>query len=152
MADILKQQWNRGLALKPKLRTYVQFKSLLEPEKYLHLNCSRNVLQIFACFRCSVLPLAIEEGRRQNIDPLARLCKLCSRESVEDEYHFLLVCPLYDNLRKEHLSEDANSEPNFHKFLKLMSGKDSKEMFKLCNFVYKAFKLRESVLKSSEIT
>ena len=144
----MKQQWSGYCASKPKLRTYVQFKSLLEPEKYLLSNYNHEILRLFACFRCCVLPLAIDEGRHHNIDPTERICKLCPRGQVEDEYHFLLVCPLYDNLRKQYLPEDVVRDPHFHKFLTLMGEKRSTKILNLCNFVYKAFKLREESLRN----
>ena len=77
--DILKQQWKANITGKPKLRTYKEFKSLLEPEKYLSFNCNWKFIQTFACFRCASLPLAIEEGRRHNIDSLSRFCNICKR-------------------------------------------------------------------------
>ena len=31
-----------------------------------------------------------------------RVCKICGSESeIEDEFHFLMVCPFYDKLREE---------------------------------------------------
>ena len=139
---MFKQQWTGNLSLKPKLRTYVLFKSMLEPEKYLDLHCNQKVIQIFTCFRCSVLPLAIEEGRRQNIDVSARLCKFCTKKVIEDEYHFLLECSTYSDLRKEYLPEESFAHPNLYKFVKLMRSNDSEEILNLCNFLYKAFKRR----------
>ena len=62
ISDILKQKWKAKLTEKPKLRSYCQFKSLFEPEKYLLSNCSFKLIQTFACFRSSTLPLAIEEA------------------------------------------------------------------------------------------
>ena len=34
-----------------------------------------------------------------------RVCPLCNTGEVEDEVHFLLVCPLYDSLREQFLPE-----------------------------------------------
>jgi len=53
-------------------------------------------------FRCSNHCLEIETGRRTK--PLKtpiceRLCKQCSLGAVEDEDHFLLVCPAYEHIR-----------------------------------------------------
>ena len=49
----------------------------------------------------------IEKGRHHS-PPLAikdRVCPLCHTGEVEDEVHFLLVCPLYDSLREQFLPE-----------------------------------------------
>ena len=141
--DVLKQRWTENLALKPKLRTYSQFKSLLEPEKYLHLQFNHEAIRMFTCFRCSVLPLAIEEGRRRNIAIRDRICKFCNTNSVEDEYHFLVICPMYNNLRLRFLPKDLFLEPNYQKFIRFMSSPVSDELISISNFVYRAFKLRE---------
>ena len=45
------------------------------------------------------LPLQIETGRYTNTPAANRICKLCHLE-IEDQYHFLLICPL---LRQERL-------------------------------------------------
>ncbi|XP_077993146.1 NXPE family member 3-like [Glandiceps talaboti] len=73
--DVLKQQWKENLELKPKLRTYIHFKNLLESEKYLYLNCNRQAIRALACLRLSVLPLKIENGRRRNIPPTESIKK-----------------------------------------------------------------------------
>ncbi len=59
-----------------------------------------------AKFRCSNHQLAIETGRRNpnHINQDDIICMYCLRHSnvriVENEYHFLIKCPLYDDIRK----------------------------------------------------
>ena len=55
-------------------------------------------------FGCSGHSLNIETGRHQNIGRELRHCNYCLKfniYNIEDEFHMLLVCPLYSNLRKE---------------------------------------------------
>ena len=48
----------------------------------------------------------VEKGRHYDIQGGDRHCVYC--ETIkEDEYHFVLLCPLYENLRMEYI-------PNFH--------------------------------------
>ena len=143
LKDVLKQQWRENVGLKHKLRTYFQFKNLLEPEKYLYLNCNRQAIRALSCLRLSTLPLEIEKGRRNDIPPTERFCKICNTNMVEDEYHFVLICPLYNFLRIQYLPSDVFLDPNHYKFIKLMRSSDSIVLHKLCNFVYQAMKLRE---------
>jgi hypothetical protein len=42
----------------------------------------------------------IEIGRYKNLETEERLCKLCIAQKIEDEYHFLIDCPIYNNSRK----------------------------------------------------
>jgi hypothetical protein len=52
-------------------------------------------------FRCFNHCLEIETGRTKPLKtPIyERLCKQCSLGAVEDEDHFLLVCPAYEHIR-----------------------------------------------------
>jgi len=46
----------------------------------------------------------IEKGRHLNLDKDYRYCPVCLHNGIRtvgDEMHFLLVCPLYNNLPKE---------------------------------------------------
>ena len=54
-------------------------------------------------FRLSSHTLEIEGGRYHGIPRIERKCRLCSLKSAENEYHFLLVCPNYYDLRRKYL-------------------------------------------------
>ena len=80
---------------KGKLRTYFTFKEHFIREKYTFLNDFK-VRQI----RISAHPLMIEIGRYKNLETEEGLCKLCITQKIEDEYHFLIDCLIYNNSRK----------------------------------------------------
>ena len=64
--------------------------------------------------RISCHSLEIERGRYHkpaSTPAHLRLCKDC--ESVEDELHFVCVCPKYDLLREHLVSIVCNDNPNF---------------------------------------
>ena len=44
--------------------------------------------------------LCIETGRYKNVPLEHRICPMCKFD-VEDEYHFMLKCPAYNNLEKD---------------------------------------------------
>ena len=46
-----------------------------------------------------------------------RKCKLCHK--LEDEYHIVLECPLYTDLRKQTISKFYWGRPNMPKFIEL---------------------------------
>ena len=58
---------------------------------------------------------------------------------IEDEYHFLLVCPNYRELRMKDLKPYYRHWPNIHKFESLMSLTSKKltmqpsEIYLFCN-------------------
>ena len=75
------------------------FKTLLNPEKYLQVINNYFIRKQLTLFGISNHQLLIEEGRHRGIDPVDRKLKFCDMKCVENEIHFLLVCPLYHNLR-----------------------------------------------------
>ena len=90
--------------------------------------------------------LAVESGRwhKPHVLPLIeRKCSSC--EDLGDEYHFLLVCPMYTELRRHFLPKYYHQRPNMLKFVELMSSKNSNIITKLANYTYKAFKIRNEV-------
>ena len=81
-----------------------------------------------------------------------RLCVLCKTE-VEDERHFLLLCPLYS--QKRIILEDAcrqtcsrydsfNSE---QKFIFIMSNEDKDILKILGKFVFESMSLRDKIIE-----
>ena len=96
---IMEQEWEKDVHKKPKLRKYVTFKESIATEDYTKYITSRQSRSLLAQFRSGILPLKIETGRFKNLDVSERLCELCDLEEIEDEMHFLCVCPLYRNER-----------------------------------------------------
>ena len=109
-------RWNESRYSKPKLRYYNMFKSDFEREDYLNLNISKRQRSIFSQFRAGILPLNVETGRFRNIDLSERLCNLCPLSEVEDEYHFLCICPKYSDLRQHLFAKAREREPEFFNF------------------------------------
>ena len=103
MTDIAKQTWSKDINTSSKLSSYKEFKTLLNPEKYLQVINNYFICRQLTCFTIYNHQLLIEEGRHQGIDPIDRGCKFCDMNCVENEIHFLLVCPLYHNLRLKYL-------------------------------------------------
>ena len=63
---------------------------------------------------------------------------------IENECHFLLECPLYEEIRRKHLiflNCDWHCQ-NHDKFVKIMSSQNPETLRNLALFVYKGFKLR----------
>ena len=90
---------DRGNQNGNKLRTYRQFKQIRCTETYV----SRLVHIVSTCYGSVPrrLTLAIETGRyaKPPVPVENRLCVVCNKNCVETENHFLLDCPLYDDLR-----------------------------------------------------
>ena len=61
------------------------------------------VRNILAKFRCSAHNLMIEQGRFINVEKCNSICQFCNMNCIEVEYHLLLVCPVYRDLRHKYL-------------------------------------------------
>ena len=102
-----------------------------------------------ARLRCSAHKLMVEEGRYRGIERYMRKCSLCSMNVVEDEYHFLLICPAYTDLRKSYLPRYYCRWPTLNKFIKLLNEDQNSMIKKLARFVYDANEKRISILNGT---
>lgn len=145
--DCYFQVWCSNRNDSRKLSTYSQFKSLLQPEKYLACVVKKHCMYALCRLRTSSHRLEIELGRRNNIERQFRFCRLCLKQNVfviEDEFHFLLVCPCYIVLRSKHCLQ--NIPMTSHGFKMLMTTQNDLLLNNLAAFVYEAFKVRDALL------
>jgi hypothetical protein len=113
MVNRTAKTWKDTIAFKPKLRTYVKFKTDYGTEEYVTGYMSRYQRSLLAQFRGGILPLRIETGRWQNMPLESRLCTLCGDNCVEDEFHFLCGCKIYEDQRKKLYAKACQSNPLF---------------------------------------
>jgi hypothetical protein len=138
------QNWCSELDNFSKLDSYKLFKCDFVEEKYL--SCIENTKHRIALsrFRCSSHKLAIEEGRFRNIERNNRLCTKCNQHQIENEYHFLLICPKYRTLRTELIKNYYISWPNHYKFKALLQTKSKKQLNNLGKFIFLAMEKRNA--------
>ena len=142
LKDIYMQEWVVNLSVSNKCFYYRMFKSHIYREDYLYLLNIKKFRNALSRFRCSSHDLAIETGRYQKIDRINRLCRHCNLNCIEDEYHFLLVCPLCCELRKDILPFYYCVHPSNQKFAMLMKSDDNVLIRKLSTYIHKAMLLR----------
>ena len=102
--------------------------------------------------RVGALKLQIEIGRHSvpYVDPAERICKNCDLEEVEDEFHFVIKCPLYKRLRQALYEKITPKFPIFetydykNKFIWLLANLDTNVLNLVAAFVYDCFKQRTS--------
>ena len=137
--------WHDLLTSKPKLRTYRKFKNEIMIEKYVFID-NRKRRSLMTQIRLGILPLNIEMGRFRNQPVEERICQMCEYNLVEDEMHFILNCPAYeDNRTQLYNSINCNNfnemEPE-QKFIYMFKN----ESLKLCKYVEKSWEVRCSKL------
>ena len=156
--ELMSLEWKEQITSKPKLRTYIKFKSEFKTEPYVSKYLPKNIRSLVAQLRLGILPLKIETGRFTNImDPDTqqirkmnineRTCNICNTHNVEDEYHFLLVCEKYAHERNQ-LLNDCITDRNFH-----ILSSDEKlicllvENWKLtASYIYKIWSIRRDLI------
>ena len=91
---------------------------------------NRKFRNAFSKLRLSSHQLAIETGRHTGIERQNRKCTLCTKDDIEDEFHFVLICPLYRSLRNQYISKYYQNHPSMFKFIQLCrsTGKKIKEL------------------------
>ena len=96
-------KWKEKLTFSVKLGFYKMFKRNFIPESYLSTITNIAIRKDLCKLRISNHKLMIERGRYScpKVPREDRLCHLCTSHVIEDEVHFLYVCPLYDKYRKD---------------------------------------------------
>ena len=109
-----------------KLRTYRKFKKEYATEQYVSVINQKKYRSAYAKFRCGVAPIKIETCRYglQRVPVEQRLCETC--HVVEDEFHVVMECTLYDDIRKDCLNHISSLIPFFmltieEQFIQVMS-------------------------------
>ena len=113
-------------------------------EQYYLKVVPENLRSYLSKFRCTSHRLEIETGRYQNIARQNRLCKLCNCNYVEDERHFLLVCPLYIVARVRYIPRYAIDNPSVNNFYRLFRTRDRETLISIAKFIKIAFEIRNS--------
>ena len=143
ISDQYKQKWYSDINNSRRLNSYALFKHDFECEPYLDKIVEPKYRISLTKFRLSAYSLRIETGRHENLSRQDRICRNCNMNQVENEYHFLLVCPCYRNLRIKYFKPYFCHWPNIYKFQTLMETKSYKILINLAKYVYFANKIRK---------
>jgi hypothetical protein len=139
---MFKQKWYHTINNSNRLETYGLIKYDLEMEKYLTFIKESKFRIALTRFRVSSHNLRIEEGRYENIQRNERICQNCNNNQIENEYHFLLICPKHQTLRNTYLPKFYFTWPTIQKFISLLSSNNKKVLLNLSKFIYYANNMR----------
>lgn len=128
ISDQFQQDWHSSIISTTKLDYYVRFKKEFKYEENLDFEENGQYRKILTCVRLSSNSLAIETGRYIGTPRENRICQNCSKNKVESEYHFLMICYKYTLIRDTYLPKFA--WPDLRKFTILMSSKKKKKHFR----------------------
>ena len=134
--------WNNRLENSSRANLYKHI-AIFRFHPYLNY-CQISKFRIsFSKLRLASHRLHIESGRWARPTPIPleqRKCNVCNK--IEDEFHFVLECILYSELRKQYIPSYFRHRPNMHKFVALITSENKLVIKKLCIYIFNAFQVR----------
>ena len=98
--DVYKQNIITEISCSPKAFLYQHLIDNFCLQFYLRKPIDPVYKSYITCFRTSSHNLNVEVGRHNNIVREQRLCTMCNLHDIEDEFQFILKCPLYGDEKK----------------------------------------------------
>ena len=144
LKDVFIQNWNSRILGSTRARTYSLFHNFSYKLYLDHLTLEK-FRHALSKVRMSSHRLEIEAGRwhRPHSIPLdERKCRVCN--IIEDKFHFILECTLFQNIRKKYIKRYFWLRPNIPKFIQLMTSENKQIIRNLASYVFESFKIRNS--------
>jgi len=138
-----KQTWLENVQGSERFSLYRTFKSTLSLSNYLidlkHIKARNLLIRL----RLGVSPLKVHRLRfNLNATAADLSCPFCFG-SVEDEVHFVLVCPRYAELREYYIPRKYTRIPSLFKLTMLFSNTSRPLLLRFSTFIMKAFSVRD---------
>ena len=137
LSDIHEQGWRDEIFQHSHCRNYRIFKSRLLLENYLSKLPTRDALQLCK-FRCGNSKIPAVTGRFYNINFEDRVCQLCTRREIGDEFHYLFCCDTFKTPRQQYLNRYYRVNPNtlkMHDLFNTTSKKVRRNLALLCSAI-----------------
>ena len=112
--------WKREVENTSDNRIYKLLKEDFQFENYLCFIKCRNIRIAVTRMRLSSHNFLVERGRwiRPKMDIQDRICDHCKHlNALEDEYHCLVECPAFQEIRTSYLPKSLRFKPNMQKFI-----------------------------------
>lgn len=151
ITDAFRQEWFTNINNNRVLSTlYIYLKTSFSYEQYLSDIISWKTRQLITKIRISSNQLRINSGRYTDRLPRnERYCQICSLNTdIEDEYHFILKCECFQDLRVLYIKRYFYIRPNMFKFVQLLNSKNKTILLNLCKFVKQAIERRNHLIQN----
>ena len=147
LRDIFIQNWRTRLTNSSRADLYIHVTNMFEYKMYLNVITVEKFRMSLSRLRCSSHRLHIESGRWHKAVAIPRPHRTCfACEDIDNELHFVLVCPVYDELRKAYIPEYFYVNPSNFKFVELLNCDNTDIVVKFGMYVNKALLLRNDIL------
>ena len=104
----------RKLTFPQKENNIFYLKTISILKKYL-VNVSKFYYSKIIKYRTGNHRLPVETGRWDDIPLNERICKICTKDDIGDEYHYLFTCDFFKSDRKLYLKPFFCVKPNILK-------------------------------------
>ena len=108
-------KWLNSVSQSNKGLFYKEYKTELKFENYL-VEMDVSLRYFLVKFWTSNHRLPIEEGIFNQIARADRKCLVCDSNDIGDEYHYICLCPKFDEIRKKN-EKRFDSKPQCQKVL-----------------------------------
>ena len=148
--DMYKQDWNSRLQDSSRARFYRSIKPLHSYSLYLNIVVPKQHRMALCRLIVSSHSLKCESGRwaRPVVPAERRYCFKCPNK-IEDEYHFLVECSMYTDIRRELIPRYYWTCPSMFKVQQLFSITSPRVLKGLAKYVFLAFKIRQSEISEN---
>ena len=138
--------WYQEIRNSSTYQLYKEFKVNFGFEDYLVNIVNYKYRYALSKLRLSSHLLSIETGKfsKNSIPRDRRLCIYCNHHELENEFHFLLQCPIYSELRRIYIKKYYYNHYSVYKCIQLLSSRNVNIQRSLSKYVYYAFQLRNN--------
>ncbi|KAK6178526.1 hypothetical protein SNE40_013301 [Patella caerulea] len=143
--DIFKQLCIERICNSSKGLFYQHFISNFTLQYYLAKSIPYRYANCISKIRLSAHNLFIETGRYNSVAKNKRLCKFCDNDDVEDEYHFVLICKKYKDIRCKYIKPYYRINPSVYTFIQLLTVHNIKELTNLGKYLSITFESRNKL-------
>ena len=132
---ILSRNLQRKIQYESKCNMYKYLVDNFCLQFYLEKSIPKLYKKCIIEIRVSSHNLCIELDRHKKISRDKKFCMTCI-STIEDEYHFILVCPVYNELRSKYLKKYNWGKPSMFKLTRLFSVYNVKELCNLGKYIF----------------
>ncbi len=135
--DMFRQKCLSEIESSNRCRLYANIKCSHEMEPYLLHNYRRDIRSNLTKIRLSSHKFLVERGRWQKpkMEYTQRICTLCDSSDIEDEYHILMTCSHYIELRHKYIKQYYYRRPSMLKFKYLLNTTNKRDRFRLMVYI-----------------
>jgi hypothetical protein len=134
LMDQFLQSWYSHVDNDDIFVNYRIYKTVFEQADYLTILPYNQVLSLLN-FRTLNNDLPVNKLRFQSIPRNERICTKCTLREIGDEFHYLFVCPSFNEKRQQCLPKYYFTRPSAYKFFQLLSSTKKSLLRKLSHFV-----------------